>query len=84
MESILFPEGCAFVHSKSTQNNEQLKLNASLEMTHRIESKIEISEQKWECGNKMPFPISVLYPVLISWDCHINAGVKILLLIQQY
>lgn len=45
----------------------QLKLNANLEMTQRMQSKMENSEQKWECGNKIQFPILSLYPVLIPF-----------------
>lgn len=45
-----------------------LKLNADLEMTQRMQSEMENSEQKGEYGNKIQFPITILYPVLISFS----------------
>lgn len=44
-----------------------LKLNANLEMTQRMQSEMENSEKKWQCGNKIQYPITILYPVLISF-----------------
>lgn len=47
-------------------------------MTQRMQSKMENSKQKWERGNKIQFPIPILYPVLILFPITKNGVVTLI------